>query len=339
MTTIRDVAQAAGVSITTVSHVINGTRFVSDQVAADVRRAMLELGYRPNVLARGLRSGKTRTIGLIIPDNSNLFFAEVSRVIENVSFQNGYSLIICNSDDNLVKEKSYLDTLVEKQVDGIIFISAGSYSKDIEKLVQSRTPVVVVDRDFEGLPADTVLVDNQLGGYLATQYLIQLGHRHIACISGPSEVNPSADRLIGFRKALREAGLLIEEELILRGDFHYQSGERCMHQLLELNRPFSAIFVCNDMMAIGALKAAHNRNLRVPQDISIIGFDDIPIAEAISPALTTIAQPYDEMATTATNLLLEKLSQPQGNQKNKFERIVLQPHLVIRETCDFLPEK
>ena len=334
MTTIRDVAQAAGVSITTVSHVINGTRYVSDEVAGQVRRAMDELGYRPNVVARSLRSGKTRTIGLLLPDSSNLFFAEVSRVIEDVSFQNGYSLIICNTDDNPIKEKSYLDTLLEKQVDGILFISASSTSLNIQGIAQNGPPVVVVDREFDGLQADTVLVDNQLGGYLAARHLIQLGHRRIACISGPSERNPSADRLTGFRKAMGEAGLVVDENLFLRGDFRYQSGERCMHELVGLGRPFSAIFVCNDMMAIGAVKAAHNLKINIPRDLSIIGFDDIPLAEAISPSLTTIAQPYAEMATTATQLLLKRLDESRQRQPHSpVERVVLQPGLLVRESC------
>lgn len=333
MTTIRDVAQAAGVSITTVSHVINGTRYVSEEVAADVRRALLELGYRPNVVARSLRSGKTRTIGLLLPDNSNLFFAEMSRVIEDVSYQNGYSLIICNTDDNLDKERSYLDTLVQKQVDGMIFISAGGSSHNIQALQKNHTHLVVVDREFEGAQADTVLVDNQMGGYMAARHLIQLGHKQIACITGPSQMNPSADRLNGFRKALSEAGLPVDEALILRGDYRYQSGERCMHELHLLGRPFSAIFVCNDMMAIGAIKAAHNLNLNIPHDISIIGFDNIPLAEAISPSLTTIAQPIAEVATVATHLLLEKMTSSHFQFNGQFQRIVLQPSLLVRESC------
>ncbi len=334
MTTIRDVAHAAGVSITTVSHVINGTRFVSEEVVAQVRQAMDDLGYRPNVLARSLRSGKTRTIGLMLPDSSNLFFAEVSRVIEDVSFQNGYSLIICNTDDNPLKEKSYLNTLIEKQVDGILFISASSTSLNIQSIAQSGPPVVVVDREFDDLQADTVLVDNQLGGYLAGRHLIQLGHRHVACISGPSDLNPSADRLIGFRKAFSQAGISVDERLFLRGDFRYQSGERCLHELLDLHLPFTAIFVCNDMMAIGAIKAAHNLKINIPGDISIIGFDDIPLAEAISPSLTTIAQPYTEMATAATQLLLQRLQESRQHQKPGLpQRIVLQPGLLVRESC------
>jgi LacI family transcriptional regulator len=334
MTTIRDVARAAGVSTATVSHVINSTRFVSDEVVTDVQRAMEALGYHPNVLARGLRSGHTRTIGLLLPDNSNLFFAEVSRIIEDVSFKNGYSLIICNTDANLVKEKSYLETLVAKRVDGILFISVGGSALNIQGVTQEKIPIVIVDREIEGLDADTVLADNQLGGYLATRYLVQLGHRRIACISGPSEMAPSQQRLVGYRKALEEAGIAFEDNLIVRGDFRYQSGERGMRTLMQVDPRPTAVFVCNDMMALGVIKAAHNLAIKIPEEFSVVGFDDIPLTEAVSPSLTSVSQPYTEMATAATELLLKRLAglKRKGTIK-ECERIVFKPTLTVRESC------
>jgi len=329
--TIKDVARLAGVSTTTVSHVINKTRYVSEELRARVLAAMEELNYRPNVLARGLRRGETKTIGLIVPDNSNPFFAEVARFVEDIGFENGYSVILCNSDGNLEKEAAYIDVLIAKQVDGVIFIAAGSKQEYLHELTEMGIPVVVADRDIPHTLADVVLVNNEQGGYDATRYLISLGHRRIGCITGPSDVTPSADRVQGYKRALKESGIPIQEELIVPGDFRYQSGEQAMVQLLSLPEPPSAVFACNDVMAIGALRAIRNAGLHVPSDISIVGFDDIPLASAVSPALTTVAQPIVELATLAAKLLISRI---QNNQEDRVgQRIVLDTKLVLRDSC------
>ena len=210
MVNIKDVADRAGVSTTTVSHVINQTRYVSDELIKRVNQAMEELDYHPNSLARSLRSGKTKTIGLVIPDISNQFFAEISRKIEDKGYEHGYSVILCNTDDDSNKEKNYIDVLIAKQVDGIVFISAGEVSDNLKKTIASNVPIVVSDRNIKEIKSDIVLVDNNLGGYEATQYLIGLGHKRIGCIAGPSTVTPSAQRLQGYKKAMQESRLRID---------------------------------------------------------------------------------------------------------------------------------
>lgn len=331
MATIKDVARLAGVSTTTVSHVINETRYVSDELRARVLAAMEELNYRPNVLARGLRRGETKTIGLVVPDNSNPFFAEVARIVEDIGFENGYSVILCNSDGNLEKEAAYVNVLIAKQVDGVIFIAAGSKYEHLHELATAGIPVVVADRDIPQTLADVVLVDNEQGGYDATRYLLSLGHRRIACIAGPSDLTPSADRVHGYRRALGEFGVPIEEKWIVPGDFRYQGGEAAIAELLRLDEPPSAVFACNDVMAIGALRAVRSAGLQVPGDVSIVGFDDIPLASAVSPALTTVAQPIVELATLAAQLLMSRIQSDQ--QDGPKQRIVLDTELIVRGSC------
>lgn len=335
--TIRDVAQAAGVSITTVSHTINGTRRVSEELRARVLQAMAELNYRPNVLARGLRLGQTKTIGLIIPDNSNLFFAEMARAIEDIGYQNGYSVILCNSDRKTDKQRRYIQTLVEKQVDGVIFISSGETTEDLQYLIDNRIQLVVVDRDVPHVSTDIVLLDNELAGYQATRYLVELGHRRIACISGPSELTPSAQRVDGYRRALREAGLTVDPALVVAGDFQIESGEAGVARLLELEPRPSAVFVCNDMMAIGAIRGARYAGLRIPEELSICGFDDIALARAVYPALTTMAQPILEMARLATQLLMRRMKGEMEDGAR--QRVVLSARLVIRDSCGPWPAR
>lgn len=310
MPTIREVASRAGVSPTTVSHVINNTRFVSADARQRVLDAMAELNYRPNVLARSLRRGETRTLGLILPDSANPFFAEIARAIEDTAFRNGYNVILGNSENELTKEQVYVDVLVNKQVDGLIFVATGDHSPSLEQLVNDGLPVVVVDRRLSDLEVDTVLTDNLQGGLTATRYLLDLGHRRIACITGPSNLTPSAERVIGYRQALEERSLPVDETLIRKGDFHPHSGYLAVSQLLHRQPRPTAFFICNDMMAIGALRALAEAGLHVPQDCSLVGYDDIELASYVTPPLTTIRQDKNAMAEAAVQLLLERIAEP-----------------------------
>ncbi|GAP14954.1 transcriptional regulator, LacI family [Longilinea arvoryzae] len=327
--TIKDVARAAQVSITTVSHVVNNTRFVDPATKQRVLTALEELGYQPNSLARSLRSGVTRTIGLVVPDASNLFFADVARKIEDIGFQQGYSVILCNSDNNPGKQSRYINTLLAKQVDGVIFISSGSEPDDLMRLVENNIPVVVADRDVPLELADVVLLDNEQAGYDATKHLINLGHRFIACITGPNHLAPSMQRFEGYKRCLKENGIDFDPKLIEMGDFRFPSGEEAMQRLLSSSSRATAVFVLNDMMAIGAMSAAHKAGLSIPKDISIIGFDDIEIDAAITPALTTMAQPIEEMAQYAMNLLIEHLV---GKKHELNQRIILTSRLIKRDS-------
>jgi LacI family transcriptional regulator len=304
---MRDVAERAGVSATTVSHVINGTRPVSDELRARVLAAIDELGYQPNLLARSLRRGETHTIGMIVPDSANPFFAEVARGVEDASFADSYSVIVCNSDGDLEKELLYTNVLAEKQVDGIIFVAAGVSTEHIRDLQARRMPLVVVDRDIPDVAVDSVLTDNVRGGWLATHHLLELGHRRIGCIAGPSDVTPSADRITGYLRALREAGIPVDGALIVKGDFQYESGYHAARQLLAMDDPPTAVFGCNDLMAVGAISAAVEMGRRVPADLSVVGFDDVRLASFANPALTTVAQPKYEMGVVAATMLLERI--------------------------------
>jgi len=329
MTTIKDVAHRVGVSPTTVSHVINETRFVSEELRARVCQAINELDYQPNAIARSLRCKKTQNIGMIIPDIAYSFLAEVAKGVEDVGFKHGYNVILCDSNGALEREAAYIDLLREKQVDGIIFVAAGESSQHVETLIKQGMPVISVDRELPGLEVDSVLADNLQGGYQATEYLIQLGHRRIGCITGPPDLSVSSQRISGYRQALERYDIPLCDELVVIGDFRYQEGYRAIRQLLALNEPPTAIFACNDIMAVGAICAAKDKGLGVPEGIAIIGFDDIALASFISPRLTTIAQPKHEMGAIAVELLVERIK-----EKNKpFTKVILPVHLVVRESC------
>ena len=328
MPTIRQVAEKAGVSPTTVSHVINQTRFVSPEKRERVLAAMIELGYRPNALARSLRRGETHTIGLILPDSANPFFAEVGRSIEDAAFNLGYNVILCNSEGDLNKEILYVDVLSKKQVDGIIFVASGDQADSLKPLLIQSTPVVVVDRDLPEVAVDAVLTDNLNGGYLATQHLVELGHRRIACISGLSNLTPSAQRVVGYRTALLDAGLPVDENLIEQGDFHPESGRQATIHLLCLPEPPTALFVCNDLMAIGALCAAAEVGRHIPGDLAIVGFDDIDLASYTVPSLTTVAQPKTEIGRRAVQMLIDRIA----DKSRPVHRELLPAKLMVRQT-------
>lgn len=324
--TMRDVADKAGVSVTTVSHVINNSRPVNPETRSRVEQAMQVLRYQPNVLARSLRRGKTHTIGVILPDNTNPYFAEVVRGIEDTSFAQGYSVVLCNSDNDLDKERFYTNVLIEKQVDGIIFVAAGLSEENINNLQKKGVPCILVDRQVPGVKIDSVLADNQAGGYLAANHLIGLGHTAIACISGPRRLRSSIERVAGYRQALESAGINMPPGWIVEGDFQYQSGFAGAERLLTGKTRPSAIFACNDLMAIGVYRYAYESQLRIPQDISIIGFDDIRLAEYSNPPLTTIRQTKGVMGKRAAKLLLERIVN--GNQVIKQDIIPVQ--LIVR---------
>ncbi len=328
MATIRDVARQAGVSVTTVSHVVNETRYVSDELRQRVLAAMAKLNYQPNALARSLRRKQTHTLGMILPDSANPFFAEVARSIERASFARGYSTILCNSDGDLDKELVYANVLMEKQVDGIIFVAAGLSTEHIQAILDRQSPVVVVDRDLPDVEVDAVLCDNLGGGYTATQHLIQLGHRRIGCITGPSDVTPSAERVMGYRRALAEHGLPLDETLICRGDFQFASGAAAMRYFLSLPEPPTAVFACNDLMAVGAISAATELWRRVPEEIGVVGFDDVALASFSNPPLTTVAQPKHELGELAIELLLARIA----DRESPPQRRLLPTRLVVRRS-------
>ena len=306
--TMSDVAEQAGVSVTTVSHVINNTRPVSEDLRGRVVLAMAALNYQPNRLARSLRQGRTHTLGMIVPDNANPYFAEVARGIEETAYRNQYSLILCNSEGDVDRERFYINVLLEKQVDGLILVAAGSSTSSIADI--ALPPMVVVDRDLPNIHADAVLTENAQGGRLATGHLLALGHRRIACITGASDVTSAAERATGYRQALVAAGVAVDESLVVKAAFDYASGYAAAKGLLTCPNPPTAIFACNDLMAVGAISAGIELGLRIPADLSIVGFDDVQLASFANPPLTTVAQPKREMGDLAVSLLLERMVNP-----------------------------
>lgn len=331
MPTMRDVAAYAKVSVATVSHVINGTRFVDPLTVSRVRDAIDVLGYRPNSLARGLRRNETSTIGMLVPDNSNPFFAEIARSIEDVGFAEGYNVILCNSDGSEAKEAAYVDTLLSKRIDGIILISSGNSLAPLHTILHARVPCVVADRELgDDLMVDQVLIDNNEGGYLAGQYLVGLGHRRIGYITGPNQLSLSAQRLTGFRRALDEAGVELPPAAVVQGDFQYGGGAEGMRELLRRDLGLTAVFATNDRMAVGAMSVLRRAGLRVPDDVSIIGYDNIPLANAMYPSLTTIAQPTAEIGRVSISMLLSRIKQRDDLPPR---RVMLSVQLVERESC------
>ena len=328
VTTIREVADRAGVSISTVSHVINDTRFVSGDLRERLGSAMRELNYRPNGVARSLRSGKSLTIGLMLPDSSNPYFAEIARGIQDAALAEGYTVLVGNTDGSLDREALYIDILLEKQVDGVILIAAGHSGSHIEALRRRGTPTGVVDRDSPESHVDSVQIDNHQGGRMATAHLLDLGHTRIACIGGPLEVYPSYDRVYGYMQALREAGIDTDPALVVNGDFRADGGFDAATHLLSLPERPTAIFACNDMMAIGALGAVTQLGLRCPEDVSLVGFDDIHLSRYTNPPLTTVSQPKQEMGREATRLLILRMSEPATTAQT----VKLDASLVLRQS-------
>ncbi len=334
MATIRDVALHAGVSMTTVSHVVNDTRRVSADVRARVDVAIRALGYVPSAVARSLKSNTTRTLGMLTPNSSNPYFAEIVRVVEDRCFKAGYTLILCNTEDESPRQSVYLKVLAERRIDGLIVVSTGDDEALVSQLRGLTMPTVLLDREIDDPGCDLVETAHMDGGLLAVRHLLSLGHRRIACIGGPAHVTAGEQRVAGWRLALAESGAAPETaELLWRGGFTSQGGYEAMHAILRadpgpgqgLQRP-SAVFACNDLMAIGALRAIHESGLRVPDDISIVGFDDIELSAYTSPPLTTVAQPKDRIGALAVDMLLERVT----GRRLEARKVVLPPELRVR---------
>lgn len=329
MVTQKDVAERAGVSTTTVSHVVNETRFVSRDLRERVSQAMEELDYRPNVIARSLRRQRTHNIAVVVPDIAYPFFAEVARGIEHEAFRLGYRAILCASQGDVEKESPCLDLVRTKQVDGLILVAVGKDNEYVNALIDRGTPIVICDRELPGIEVDTVTADNEECGVQATTHLIALGHPRIACIAGPVDLSVSDERLRGYRRALESAGVPLHEELLRHGDFRHRGGFDVMNELLDLDAPPTAVFAGNDLMAMGAICAASKRRLRIPEDVAIVGCDDIALAAFTNPSLTTVRLPKHQIGSAAVNMLVSRIA----GERQSIEKRVLPVDLVIRDSC------
>jgi LacI family transcriptional regulator len=329
MPTIHDVAKRAGVAPITVSRVINHADYVSDGVRERVNRAIEELGYVPNVIARSLKSKRTDTLALVFTDITNPFFNILARGVEDAASEAGYNVIFCNTDENQAQEDDYIQLLLQKQVDGILLVPADSHSKSIELIRRQKTPLVVIDREVE-YDVDLVRGDSEGGAYQLTAYLISLGHRRIAFLSGSENVSTSVDRVRGYQRAMRDHGL----EIFL--DFHYgqysqESGAELTRQIFARPEKPTAIFAGNNFIAIGALTVLREMKIRVPEDVAVVSFDDIPETLAYLPFLTVVAQPPYEMGQKATELLIARI-QHEGEAPLDVQNIIFPVEMIIRES-------
>ena len=330
MATIKDVARHADVSVTTVSHVLNKTRAVLPSTQERVLDAVQSLGYVPSAVARSLKVNHTKSIGLLATSSEAAYFAEIIEAVEKNCFEKGYTLILGNAWNNLEKQRAYLSMMAQKRVDGLL-VMCSEYPEPLLTMLEEYRHIPMVVMDWGEAKADFTdsVIDNAFeGGYMAGRYLIERGHRDIGVIPGPLERNTGAGRLAGFMKAMEEALINVPASWIVQGDFEPESGYRAMQQILSQHPRPTAIFCGGDVMAMGALCAADEMGLRVPQDISLIGYDNVRNARYFSPALTTIHQPKDSLGEAAFNMLMDRIV----NKREESQSIEVHPRLVERRS-------
>jgi DNA-binding LacI/PurR family transcriptional regulator len=325
--TMRQIADRAQVSIGTVSHVINDTAKVREKLRQRVLEAIRSLGYQPSQLARGLRRNQTSMLVMIIPDVTNPFFPAVVRGVEDVAYKSALRLVLCNTDHDAGKEISYLNELRSYRPAGWLVIPAVD-SEIASHLKSAGPPAVCIDRQPKGWSGDVVLAANEAGAYNATKHLLRAGHRQLAVITGPLHLANAAERLRGFKRALSEAKVSIEPDYIQEAFFERNSGYQAAKRLLRMLPRPTAIFACNDLMALGVLLAVRESDLRCPEDLSVVGFDNLDFAEFTAPALTTVYQSGYQLGTTAARLLLERI----GGLKQAPKKVVLPTELKIRQS-------
>src|SRR5579872_3156014 len=328
---IYDVARESGVSVFTVSAVVNNKSHVGKKLRESVEAAIRKLNYRPNLIARSLAKQRTHTIGMIVPDIANPFFPMVLRGAEDAAQKLGYNLLLCNSDDSLEKEQGVIELLLSKRVDGILLTkAAGDFSPSLRQMIKDvGIPFVLVMRTYSKLTHDAVITDDYQGAYDAVCHLARSGRRRIGLISGPLQVSNAIARWQGFRDALKAQGLPLEQKLVVEGDYRIESGFRAGHALLS-HRP-DGIYVANHLMTIGLLKAAEEMGLSCPDDFGLVSFDDYPWLVVFRPKLTTVELPKHQLGSEAAKLLIARI----GGDRKKATVIKLQPELRVRESCGF----
>jgi LacI family transcriptional regulator len=328
--TLKDVARLAGVSTATVSNVINSSKKVSEKVEKNVLNSMEALNYQPDMVAKSLRIKESKLIGLVISDIANSFFASVVRGIEDALSADGYNVLLCNSDLNVDKEKKYLNLLLGKRVDGLIISASGSSNSYYKQLKNNGVPSVYLNRSPDFTDIDTVTTNNYGGSYQATDHLINHGHKKIGIITGIQNINTGRERLSGFKQALLDNDLEINENWVKEGNFEDNSGYFKMKEIMEQTDRPTALFVSNNAMTLGVYKYIKKFALKIPDDIAIIGFDDPEWGSIVDPPLTAVAQPSYQLGTEAARLIIEKIK---GGHADRQQIITLNPTLVIRNSC------
>jgi len=326
--TLKMVAERAGVSVNTASRAINNKPDINEKTKKRILKVAQELGYVRNDTAVALRTKKTGTIGVVIADNRNPFYAEVLNGIEAAAKEKKYHIILANTQRDYKKEEEAINLLLAKRVDGLLITPVQDRDDDIKNLIEANIPFVVVGRDFENIEVDAIYNDEVKGGFLATEYLIKKGHKRIALIDGFLYKSPAKGRLEGYKRALNKHRIPLEDSLISVGDINIEDGHERTKQMLEKNLDFTAIFAYNDMMAFGVMQAIKEKGLKIPEDIGLVGYDDISFCSLMDPALTTIRLKKQELGIKSFKLLLSRIN---GGRK-KTKKVMLDVELQIRET-------
>ncbi|SCY00347.1 LacI family DNA-binding transcriptional regulator [Alkaliphilus peptidifermentans] len=329
MNSIKDVAKLASTSITTVSRVINNNGYVKEETRQRVLEAVRELEYKP--LERTDLEKETKAIGLIVPNIENPFFGKVAKYIGKAANQYNYNILLFNIDISENLKDDFLLDLMEKRVDGLIYASSQRCLEAINKAKEKNIPFVLLDREVKNEKISTVFIDNNYGAFLATEHLIKLGHRNIAYIGGPIDMEVSNKRKEGYMKALNEYGINIDKSLVAYGNYKMQSGYDCMNKLYIDNKGITGVIAANDLMAIGALNYLNRSGVKVPDEIAIVGFDNIEMSESIIPSLTTIEYPIERMSERVIDLILKQIKDKNTN----VEMVTLYPKLLVRESSNY----
>ncbi|MCL4386427.1 MAG: LacI family transcriptional regulator [Actinobacteria bacterium] len=330
MVNIKDVSTKAGVSTATVSRYINNNGFISKELRQKIDNAIKELGYYPNMVAKSLSKGYTKVIGIIIPDITNPFFPELVRGAFDFLIKKNYHLHLCNSDNDPKKEELFLRDFKAMWVDGVIIAPSDSENRDLGIFNEITFPKVIVDREVLGVDADLIIINNKKGAYDAVSYLIQQGHKRIVYLGGSKYTLTAQKRHEGWGKAMIENGFLTEG-LEFWGEFNINSGYKMMNEALKKLNSIDAVFASNDLIALGAIRAIKEKKIKIPEEISIIGFDDIYVDKFLTPALTTIKQPIYEVGVKSAELLLERIAKKNKKDITK-KRIIIEGSLVIRDS-------
>jgi len=329
MATVRDVAKLAGVSPITVSRVINNAGYISQETRGRVEEAIRQLGYVPNTLARSLRLRQTNTLALVLTDITNPFWTTVARSVEDAASDAGFNVILCNTDESEIEQEKYLNVLLQKRVDGVLLVPVRCTRETVQFIQSQNVPLVVIDRHIPGVEIDSVRCDSEGGGYALVHLMLGQGHRRIAMLSGPQGVSSADDRVAGYRRALAEAGLDHQNELIFYGEFNQQSGYEMMQKTLDAGPRPTAIFAANNFITMGAFKAVRDAGLKVPEDMALVGFDDLPVDLIIDPFFTVASQPAYEMGKQATELILARVA---GQAPAECQEIILPTEIIVRRS-------
>jgi LacI family transcriptional regulator len=331
-TTLKDVANAAGVSVAMASRVLGNYGYYSQETKFKVVEAARKVDYRPNTIAKALKVRHTKVIGVVISDIVNTFFPTVVRAIEDSAHKSGYHVILCNTDEDPSKAQEYLNALYERSVDGMVISPSPEIAVQLRKLAAAGLPIVLVDRFLKGLKVPSVTVDNREGSYHAVSHLIEKGHRRIGCISGLAGISTSDERLAGYLQALEKHGIAVDEEMIEPADFRQDKAADAVGKLLDQRSPPTALFVCNETMAMGALGVLRDRGIAVGRELAFVSFGDPDWASLMHPALSTVRQPTYAIGTLACQQLITLLTGPPRSRPHA-EQVVLKTELMIRESC------